>query len=103
VIAWIQFSAVWDSFLWPQLVIADNNKAPTSLAIYTVMTQFRDSGVMDRATALSQTTAMQAAMASGLSWNGLMVLGILQTFPIFLMFVLCREYLLRGVRIQGLK
>ncbi|HLI70417.1 MAG TPA: carbohydrate ABC transporter permease [Ktedonobacteraceae bacterium] len=103
VIAWIQFSAVWDSFLWPQLVIQSNSKAPTSLAIYTLMNDFVNSGIMDRATALSHDAAMQAALASGLSWNGLMVLGLLQTLPIFIVFILCREYLLRGVRIQGLK
>ena len=103
VIAWIQFSAVWDSFLWPQLAIQSNSKAPTSLAIYTVMTNFTNSGVTDRATALSKDAAMQAALSAGLSWNGLMVLGLLQTIPIFIMFILCREYLLRAVRIQGLK
>lgn len=103
VIAWIQFSAVWDSFLWPSLVIQTNSKAPTSVAIYTVMNNFVTSGIMDRATALGQSEAMRQALASGLSWNGLMVLGLLQTFPIFIMFILCREYLLRGVRIQGLK
>lgn len=32
-----------------------------------------------------------------------MVLGLLQTIPIFLMLILSREYLLRGVRLQGLK
>ncbi|HVU67787.1 MAG TPA: carbohydrate ABC transporter permease [Ktedonobacteraceae bacterium] len=103
VIAWIQFSAVWDSLLWPQLVIQDNSKAPTSLAIYTVMNNFIASGVMDRATALSQDAAMKTSLAAGLSWNGLMVLGLLQAIPIFIVFILCREYLLRGVRIQGLK
>jgi multiple sugar transport system permease protein len=103
VIAWIQFSAVWDSFLWPSLVIQSNSKAPTSVAIYTVMNNFVTSGIMDRATALGQSEAMRQALASGLSWNGLMVLGLLQTIPIFIMFILCREYLLRGVRIQGLK
>jgi ABC-type glycerol-3-phosphate transport system permease component len=103
VVAWIQFYAVWDSFLWPQLVIQSNDKAPTALAIYTVMNNFINSGVMDRATALSQSAAMRSALAAGLSWNGLMVLALLQTFPIFVMFILCREYLLRGVRIQGLK
>lgn len=103
VIAWIQFAAVWDGFLWPSLVIQTNSKAPTSVAIYTVMNNFVTSGVMDKATALSQSEAMRSALASGLSWNGLMVLGLLQTIPIFIMFILCREYLLRGVRIQGLK
>lgn len=103
VVSWIQFSGVWDTLLWPQLVIQDNSKAPTSLAIYTVMNNFISSGVVDRATALSQDAAMKTALASGLSWNGLMVLGLLQALPIFIAFILCREYLLRGVRIQGLK
>jgi ABC-type glycerol-3-phosphate transport system permease component len=103
IIAWIQFYAVWDSFLWPSLVIQTNSKAPTSVAIYTVMNNFMTSGMMDRAQALSQSAAMRSALAAGLSWNGLMVLGLLQTLPIFIMFILCREYLLRGVRIQGIK
>jgi ABC-type glycerol-3-phosphate transport system permease component len=103
VVAWIQFSSVWDSFLWPQLVISDNSKATTALAIYNVMNNFVSSGVMDRGAALAQDAAMRSAMAAGLSWNGLMVLGLLQTIPIFLMFILSREYLLRGVRLQGLK
>lgn len=103
VIAWVQFSGVWDSFLWPQMVIADNSKATTALAIYTVMNNFTNSGVMDRGATLAQDAAMRSALSAGLSWNGLMVLGLLQTIPIFLMFILSREYLLRGVRIQGLK
>lgn len=103
VIAWIQFQAVWDSYLWPSLVISSNEKAPTSIAIYTVMHDFVTSGVMEKASAYSPTAAMQSALGAGLSWNGLMVLGILQTLPIFIMFIFCREYLLRGVRIQGLK
>jgi ABC-type glycerol-3-phosphate transport system permease component len=103
VIAWIQFSSVWDNYLWPSLVIQSNDKATSAIAVYTVMNNFLNSGMMDRATALSQSNAMQAALNAGLSWNGLMVLGLLQTLPIFVMFILCREYLLRGVRIQGLK
>jgi ABC-type glycerol-3-phosphate transport system permease component len=103
VIMWIQFQSVWDSYLWPSLVIQDNSKAMTSMAIYTVMRDFVTSGVTEKASAYSPTAAMQTALGAGLSWNGLMVLGILQTLPIFIMFILCREYLLRGVRIQGIK
>jgi multiple sugar transport system permease protein len=67
------------------------------------MRDFVTSGVTEKASAYSPTAAMQTALGAGLSWNGLMVLGILQTLPIFIMFILCREYLLRGVRIQGIK
>ena len=46
---------------------------------------------------------MKQLLEAGLSWNVLMVLGLLQTLPIFIMFIICREYLLRGVRLRGLK
>jgi multiple sugar transport system permease protein len=103
VIAWIQFSAVWDNFLWPELAFQTPSKIPTSVAIYTVMNNFVEAGMTDRSQALGQSLAMKQAVSAGLSWNGLMVLALLQTIPIFIMFILCREYLLRGVRIQGLK
>jgi hypothetical protein len=32
-----------------------------------------------------------------------MVLGFLQSLPVFAVFIICREYLLQGVRIRGLK
>ena len=42
-------------------------------------------------------------MSAGLSWNGLMVLAVLQSLPIFIIFVICREYLLKGIKLRGLK
>ena len=32
-----------------------------------------------------------------------MVLGLLQALPTFIFFIITREYLLKGVKIQGLK
>lgn len=103
VAAWGQFSGVWDSFLWPILVLQSPEKIPTSIAIYGLMERLTLSGATNASQALGQSQAMEELLAAGLSWNGLMVLGILQTLPIFVMFLVCREYLLKGIRIRGLK
>lgn len=103
VAAWLQFGAVWDSFLWPLLVLQDTTKIPTSVAIYNLMTKFTNAGATSAEQAAGQSLAMQQILDAGLSWNGLMVLALLQTLPVFLMFILCREYLMRGIRIRGLK
>jgi ABC-type glycerol-3-phosphate transport system permease component len=103
VAAWIQFGGVWDSFLWPLLVIQDNKKQMASVMVYNLMTSFIRSGSTSADQAVGQSQAMSEILEKGLSWNGLMVLGLLQTIPIFVMFIICREYLLRGIRIRGLK
>ena len=103
VAAWGQFGAVWDDFLWPLLVLQDTNKSTTAVAIYNLMNKFTQAGSTNADQAFGQSLAMRQVLEAGLSWNGLMVLGLLQTLPIFIMFIICREYLMRGVRIRGLK
>lgn len=103
VAGWGQFAGVWDSFLWPILVLQSPEKIPTSIAIYNLMERLTVSGTTNAGQALGQSQAMETLLSAGLSWNGLMVLGILQTLPIFIMFIVCREYLLKGIRIRGLK
>ncbi len=103
VAAWTQFSAVWDNYLWPSLAFQSSDKLPTAVAIYNLMYRFSALGTTDASQAFGQSEAMKQVLASGLSWNGLMVLGLLQELPIFIMFLVCREYLLRGIRLRGLK
>jgi ABC-type glycerol-3-phosphate transport system permease component len=103
VAAWLQFGATWDNFLWPLVVMQSPEKIPTSVAIYKIMDLLTRQGATNADQALGQAQAMKEVLAAGLSWNGLMVLGLLQTLPIFLMFIICREYLMRGIRIRGFK
>ncbi|MBN8639178.1 MAG: carbohydrate ABC transporter permease, partial [Anaerolineae bacterium] len=103
VAAYMQFSGVWDSFMWPLLVIQDPTKAPMSVAIYNLVNAFSSTGTMSSGGAFAQNERIRALQDAGLSWNGLVVLGILQTIPIFLMFIVSRNYLLKGVKIRGLK
>ncbi len=102
VAAWLQFGSLWDgsySFLWASLVFRSPEKIPTSVAINNFITLFFQQGM----TSPNAIDAQKQLLQAGLSWNGLMVLGLLQTIPIFIMFIICREYLLKGIRIRGLK
>ena len=102
VATWLQFGSVWDDFLWPSLAIPTPEKSPTSVAIYTIIYRLMNAGATDQQQ-IHASVAIQQILKTGLSWNGMMVLGILQTLPIFIMFIICREYLLKGIRIRGLK
>jgi multiple sugar transport system permease protein len=103
VAAWLQFGGVWDNYLWPLVVFQSPDKIPASVAIANLMNKFVQAGTTSPEQALAQSASMREVLEAGLSWNGLMVLGLLQTFPIFIMFIICREYLMRGIRIRGLK
>lgn len=103
VAAWLQFGGVWDSYLWPLVVFQSPDKIPTSVAISNLMNRFIQAGSTSAQQAAAQTASMREILEAGLSWNGLMVLGLLQTIPIFIMFIICREYLMRGIRLRGLK
>ncbi|MCC7206066.1 MAG: carbohydrate ABC transporter permease [Anaerolineae bacterium] len=100
---YFQFSAIWDSYLWPLVVIQDSKIAPLTVAIRRLVDAFTYAGTTNAQTALGQSANVASLASQGLSWNGLMVLGLLQAIPVFLFFIVVREYLLKGVRIQGLK
>jgi multiple sugar transport system permease protein len=100
---WTAFSGAWDQFLWPLIVIQSPEKVPASVEIYHLIDRFANAGSMSAEQASAQSQQMQEILSAGLSWNGLMVLGILQSLPVFIAFIVCREYLLRGIRLRGLK
>ena len=103
VATWFQFSALWDAFLWPLVVFQSSERIPMSVAVYNLINRFNSAGMTNAQQAIGQSQAMQELLDAGVGWPALMVLGILQTIPIFLMFLVCREYLLKGVRLRGLK
>lgn len=103
VATWLQFGAIWDSYLWPLVVFQSPEKIPTSVAISNLMNRFIQAGSTSAEQASQMSANMREILEAGLSWNGLMVLGLLQTIPIFIVFIICREYLMRGIRLRGLK
>ncbi len=103
VTTYFEFGGVWDSYLWPLVVIQKSEIAPLTLAIRRIVDAFSYAGTTNTMTAAGASQALNALMQQGLSWNGLMVLGLLQAIPVFIFFIIAREYLLKGVKIQGLK
>jgi ABC-type glycerol-3-phosphate transport system permease component len=105
VCAWLQFSGVWESYLWPLVTIQSPEKQPVTVVIARLVQEFTRSSATnaEAASAMASNPQLRKVMEAGLSWNGLMVLGLLQTFPVFIMFIVCREYLMRGIRIRGFK
>ncbi len=100
VAGWLQFSALWDAYLWPLVALQSPERTPASVAIANLMSRFIGAG----ATSNDLTNeSIRPLLEAGLSWNGLMVLGILQTIPVFIAFILCRNYLLQGIRLQGMR
>ncbi len=100
---WIMFAATWDQFLWPLLVLQSPDKVPMSVEIYRLVREFEGAGTTQSGAAAARSMRLQNLLSSGLSWNGLMVLGFLQSLPVFVVFIVCREYLLKGIKIRGLK
>lgn len=103
VAVWGLFALTWDQFLWPLLVLQTPDKKPMTVEIYQLIQEFQGAGTTNAQSAAAQSRQMQALMGAGLSWNGLMVLAMLQSIPVFVVFIICREYLLKGIRIRGLK
>lgn len=105
VCAWLQFGGVWESYLWPLIVLQDPKQLPVTVVIAKLVQAFTQSSATnaETASAIATNPQLRKMLEAGLSWNGLMVLGLLQTMPIFVMFIVCREYLMKGIRIRGLR
>jgi len=46
---------------------------------------------------------MQRLVSSGVGYNALMALAVIESIPIFCAFLLFREQLMKGIQISGLK
>lgn len=103
VAVWTLFAATWDEFLWPLIVIQSPEKVPMSAEIWLLFDKFLGAGTTNPQAAAAQAKQMQQIMSAGLSWNGVMVLALMQSLPIFIVFIVCREYLLKGIQLRGLK
>jgi ABC-type glycerol-3-phosphate transport system permease component len=105
VAAWMLFGSVWESYLWPLITIQSPEKQPVTVVISGLVQEFNRSQATnaDAAAGMANNPNLRKLLAAGLSWNGLMVLGLLQTIPVFIMFIICREYLMKGIRVRGFK
>jgi multiple sugar transport system permease protein len=103
VAAYTQFSGVWDSYLWPSLVLPNVENSTMTVAIQKITELMTQNSNLTAEAVSARAAEFQQASAAGLSYNGLIVLGILQTLPIFIMFLLVRKYVLQGIKLRGFK
>ena len=101
---WFEFIIVWDgAFLWQSLILQSPEKSTTAVAIYTLQDKLNSLSTASTSALPSSIASLKPLLDQGLTWNGLIVLGIMQSIPIFIVFLLCSRYLLSGIRIRGLK
>jgi len=51
----------------------------------------------------ARTPEVDEAIRAGISFSGLMAVSIIQSIPVFIMFIIFREYLMTGIKIRGFK
>jgi ABC-type glycerol-3-phosphate transport system permease component len=90
-IAYQTFSSVWDSFTWPLIVLQNVHTWPLSVALNNAQSSL-----------VASPSGPQPLSSGILGWNGVMAMAVLQSIPVFVMFILFREQIVRGVKITGL-
>jgi ABC-type glycerol-3-phosphate transport system permease component len=100
VCVYFTFAATWNSFIWPLIVLmGDQSKWPLSVMMYKLqffLTNWQPSkGTLD--------PTMQKMVQSGVGFNALMALALIESIPVFIMFIIFREQLMKGIRLQGFK
>ena len=79
--------------------MSEQGKWPLSVVLYKLqffLTSWQPSqGSMD--------PAVRQLLASGVGYNALMALSVVESIPIFLAFLLFREQLMKGIRLSGFR
>lgn len=100
VTVYFSFTAAWNNFLGPWIILmGEQGKWPLSVVLYKLqgfLTSWQPSeGSMD--------PAIQKMVASGVGYNALMALSVVESIPIFLAFLAFREQLMKGIRLSGFR
>jgi len=100
VTTYFAFTGAWNDFLGPWIMLmSEQGKWPLSVVLYKLqyfLTSWQPTqGSMD--------PAAQQLIASGVGYNALMALSVIESIPMFLAFLLFREQLMKGIQITGLK
>jgi len=98
VVSWFSFSGLWNRFLWPLTVLTEEKMWPISLRMNLLQTNLESEHLQ---TGMSELDLIRREI--GLGWNLIMAMGIIQSIPIFIVFLICREYLMKGIRLRGFK
>jgi multiple sugar transport system permease protein len=100
VTTYFSFTGAWNEFISPWIILMSaQDKWPLSVVLYKLqnflMSWKPSTGSMD--------PAAQQFLTSGVGFNALMAIGVIESIPMFLAFLLFREQLMKGIQISGLK
>jgi multiple sugar transport system permease protein len=100
VTTYFAFTGAWNEFLGPWIVLmSEQGKWPVAVVLYKLqnfLTNWQPGqGSLDPAAA--------QLVASGVGYNALMALGVIESIPMFIAFLIFREQLMKGIQVSGLK
>lgn len=100
VTTYFAFTGAWNDFLGPWIMLmSEQGRWPLSVVLYKLqyfLTGWQPSqGSMD--------PAMQQLVSSGVGYNALMALSVVESIPMFLAFLIFREQLMKGIQLSNLK
>lgn len=101
VTTYFAFTATWNSFLTPYIILMnEQQKWPLSVVLYKLSQFLTGWNLPPEASASPEQMEMAR---QGIGFNALMAMSVIETIPLFAIFVLFREQIMKGVRLQGLK
>ena len=100
VTGYFTFTGAWNDFLGPWIMLmSEQGRWPLSVALYKLQAALTSW----QPTSGSADPAAAALIASGVGYNALMALAVIESIPMFIAFLLFREQLMKGIQISGLK
>lgn len=97
VVAYFTFTAAWNNFMWPLIVLQKNEILPLSVIIYKFQYWLTEVEL------ITTDPLQQKLLESGMDYNGLMTLAIIESIPVFIIFLVFREFLMTGIKLRGFK
>lgn len=100
VTTYFAFTAAWNEFLGPWIMLmSEQGRWPLSVVLYKL--QYFLNGWQP--TEGGMDPAVQQLLSSGVGYNALMALSVVESIPMFIAFLVFREQLMRGIQIGGIK
>ena len=97
VVTYFSFRAAWNAFMGPWLVLmSEQGKWPLSVIMFKLQRVLLNPPQVDN-------PAVQMMMEEGVGPNALMAMSVIESIPIVVLFLIFREYLMRGIKLQGFK
>ena len=97
VVAYFTFSAAWNQFMWPLVVLTKEKMYPFSVYMYRLQSWVSSYG--GEAGALRNIDLKIPPM----DMNATMAAAIIQSIPVFIAFIIFREQLMKGIKLRGFK